>query len=173
MVDNLRAINPTGEYAQAFLEMCKEYAAWGETFYSRITTLEEARERIALERAWEAGKRLAADSVPSTAYWFLDEEECLVGTGRIRPQLNSRFKRKGGNLGFDVRPTLRHNGYGGYILSYLIGELRAAGLERALVTCQDSNLPSWHAIERNGGILERMDFDSSSQENIRRYWIHL
>jgi predicted acetyltransferase len=168
----LRALAPTGEYAAAFLGMCQEYAAWGEKDYSRIRSLEDARERIARERAWEAGK-VPPGMVPSSAFWFLDESWSIVGTGRIRPVLNERFRNRGGHAGFDVRPTMRKNGYGTYILGFLLRELQATGLDRALLTCLDDNVASWRVIEKNNGILEGLVYDAGTDESVRRYWVGL
>lgn len=168
----LEAEGPSPERAEAYLDMSREYAAWGEKDYSRITSLEEAYARITKELDWEAG-RVPAGSVPSKAFWFISESGTIVGTGRIRPTLNERFMRRGGHAGFDVRPALRRNGYGSYILGFLLRELRALGLDRALVTCADSNLASARVIEKNGGILENAAFDARTGENVRRYWIGL
>lgn len=47
------------------------------------------------------------------------------------------------------------------------------GIKKLLITCADSNIPSWKIIENFGGILENKIFDSTKNENVRRYWIEV
>jgi predicted acetyltransferase len=168
----LEAARPSPDLAAAYLDMCREYAAWGEKDYSRITSLEEAHARIEKELRWAAGEA-PAGGVPSRVFWFLSESGTVVGTGRIRPALNERFLRRGGHAGYDVRPALRGNGYATYILGFLLRELRTRGIDRALLTCDDANAASGRVIEKNGGLLEGRAFDAGSGEAVRRYWIEL
>jgi predicted acetyltransferase len=48
---------------------------------------------------------------------------------------------------------------------------RALGLDKVLVTCNDSNLASARVIEKAGGVLE--DVRDTEHGCTRRYWIIL
>ena len=53
----------------------------------------------------------------------------------------------------------------------MLPEARALGLDRVLVTCDDTNLGSQRVIEANGGVLE--DVRSTQLGRTRRYWLEL
>jgi predicted acetyltransferase len=53
----------------------------------------------------------------------------------------------------------------------VLPEARVLGLQRALVTCDDTNLPSARASENAGGVLE--DVRDTELGRTRRYWITL
>jgi predicted acetyltransferase len=56
-------------------------------------------------------------------------------------------------------------------LGAVLGEARARGLDRVLITCGNDNLASARTIERHGGALE--DVRDTELGLTRRYWIDL
>jgi predicted acetyltransferase len=58
-----------------------------------------------------------------------------------------------------------------WALAAVLDEARKLGLERVLVSCDDSNTASARTIERNGGVLE--DVRTTVLGLTRRYWISL
>ena len=94
----------------------------------------------------------------------------IVGRSSIRFGLNDDLRLHGGHIGYAVRPSERRRGYATEILRQSIIVVRAAGIERILVTCDEGNRASARAIEANGGRLE----DVRSVAAIGRvchYWI--
>jgi predicted acetyltransferase len=168
----MRHILPCEEFAGAYLDMCREYKAFGEDFYSTIDSLDKAFARIQREKEFAQG--IVPDGkVLNIAYWFIDDRgERVVGTGRLRPALNERFNQLGGHIGYDVRPAERRKGLGTRILADMLSEARAAGLDRVLITCDETNLGSIGVIENNGGLLENSRVDGEGLWH-RRYWIDL
>jgi predicted acetyltransferase len=57
-------------------------------------------------------------------------------------------------------------------LGEVLGVARSRGIERALITCNETNPASARTIERNGGVLENV-VPATEFGTIRRYWIDL
>jgi predicted acetyltransferase len=95
----------------------------------------------------------------------------LVGTSRLRPELNASLLEEGGNIGYDVRPSSRRLGYGTEILRLMLDVARQSGLSKLLLTCDDDNIGSAKIIEKNGGRLEDRRYLEDKRKTVRRYWI--
>lgn len=108
--------------------------------------------------------------VPSTEFWIIDETG-YSGRISLRHELNESLSRFGGHIGYDVAPEKRGRGYATQALAQCLVHACALGLERVLLTCADDNVASQNVIERNGGVLERID--ASFDPPLRRYWIEL
>ncbi len=95
----------------------------------------------------------------------------IVGRVSIRFALNEALAEKGGHVGYAVRPDFRRRGYASEILRQSIGRIRASGVERVLVVCDDDNVGSATVIERCGGRLESVVTPDDGSVPFRRYWI--
>ena len=91
----------------------------------------------------------------------------LVGRVSLRFELNERLAAEGGHIGYGVRPAFRRRGYATEILRQGLALLRAAGVARVLVVCNDDNAGSATVIERAGGVLESV---VDGDPPFRRYW---
>lgn len=89
----------------------------------------------------------------------------------IRHRLNEYLLQFGGNIGYSVRPSQRRKGYATEMLALALEECRKLGIDRALVTCDKTNIGSAKTIQKNGGVLENevLEGDRITQ----RYWIGL
>jgi predicted acetyltransferase len=112
-----------------------------------------------------------AGRVHATYWWIIEGDEYL-GAISLRHRLNDFLLRVGGHVGYHVRPSARQRGLAGSALGEVLGVARSRGIERALITCNDTNLASARTIERNGGVLENVVPDTELG-TIRRYWIDL
>ncbi len=118
------------------------------------------------------GIGLQPHHVPATMlYAFVGD--VIVGRLHVRHQLNEALTRRGGNIGYAVAPAFRGQKFATEIMSHGLEFCRTLGLDKILVTCADSNIPSWKIIENFGGMLENKIFDEADQESVRRYWIKL
>jgi predicted acetyltransferase len=108
--------------------------------------------------------------VPFSLHW-LCEGDTFIGEASLRHQLNANLMREGGHIGYGIRPSRRGRGYGRRILALALLECRRVGIERALVTCLESNIASARIIEANGGVLEDAPLDPAGRGPLRRYWI--
>jgi predicted acetyltransferase len=119
----------------------------------------------------ERGENLPPNHVPAT-FLFAFAGTRIVGRVAIRHALNSHLERIGGHIGYVVVPEFRRQGYATAILRQALQIARQkAGLTRVLVTCDDDNVGSIRAIEKNGGVLESIVTSPDGDTPLRRYWI--
>lgn len=114
----------------------------------------------------ERGENLPDGFVASTSRWVAVDGR-LVGFVSIRHVLNDLLREIGGHIGYAVRPSERRKGYATAATALALTECRRLGIDRVLITCDDTNVASATAIERNGGVLEDIRNDK------RRYWVYL
>ncbi|EYT49727.1 GNAT family N-acetyltransferase [Brachybacterium muris] len=94
----------------------------------------------------------------------------IVGRTSIRYALTDFLREVGGHVGYAVAPEFRRRGHATEILRLSVERLAGAGVDRVLVTCDDTNLGSIRTIERCGGVLEDVR-DVGGSVPKRRYWI--
>ncbi len=97
--------------------------------------------------------------VPETARWRVVEGE-YVGRITIRHHLTPALLRKGGNIGYEVRPSARGRGHATAMLAAALPIAAALGIERARIDCDVANGASRRVIEKNGGLFENEDAGS-------------
>ncbi len=119
------------------------------------------------------GANLPPNHVPST-FLFAFEATRIVGRVSIRHELNEYLMRVGGHIGYIVVPEFRRQGYATAILRQSLEIAHhKLGIARVLVTCDDDNIGSIKAIERNGGVLENVVRGPDLTKPKRRYWIEV
>jgi predicted acetyltransferase len=128
-------------------------------------------EYVALVHGWEHGIDLPDDFVAHLELVAEVDGE-IVGRSSIRWELNDFLRTLGGHIGYAVRPAHRRQGHATEILRQSLEIIRARGVRRVLVTCDDDNLASARVIEANGGVLESVVPHIDPGEPLRRrYWI--
>ena len=115
-----------------------------------------------------AGER----EVPESVYLLVNEKNRILGAVTIRHSLTARMFNTEGHIGAGIRPSERRNGYATKILELALDEMRALGIPKALLTCNEDNIGSEKAIIKNGGIRDD-DFYESHGNIVKRYWIKL
>jgi predicted acetyltransferase len=115
------------------------------------------------------GRNLPVRHVPGT---FLVAEVAgeIVGRASIRFRLNNFLAQRGGHIGFGVLPQHRRRGYATEILRQSLIIARAAGVDWALVTCDQDNAGSRAVIESCGGVLDSI-VTVDGQSPVLRFWI--
>jgi predicted acetyltransferase len=131
----------------------------GQSFGEFVKMVEDNRRGHSLDNGWVKSTWLLAD---------VDGE--VVGRSSIRFELNDSLLIEGGHIGYAVRPTYRRRGHASEILRQSLVVARSGGVDRVLVTCDDSNLGSRSVIEVNGGVLENIA--EVNGVALRRYWIN-
>ena len=92
--------------------------------------------------------------VPQTVLWWADGEEYL-GRVNIRHTLNRGLLRRGGNIGYEIRPASRRQGHATAMLAAALPLAAALGIREARIDCDVANVASRRVIEKNGGVFER------------------
>lgn len=117
------------------------------------------------ERMYEKGL------VPSSMYFLIDNHNKIYGAIDIRHELNDYLLRYGGHIGYGIRPSQRRKGYASQMLTLALPIVKELGINKALITCDKSNVGSAKTIMNNGGILENEVINGD--EITQRYWIEL
>jgi predicted acetyltransferase len=156
----LRAHRATSPDVPSFLHYYQE----GMSFRRYLEVLEEQEQGINLP---------SAQHVPAT-FLFAFAGARILGRVSIRHSLNAFLERVGGHIGYVVVPEFRRRGYAAIILRLSLQIARdQLGIRRALVTCDDDNIGSIRAIEKNGGVLENIITGPDLDKPKRRYWIEM
>jgi predicted acetyltransferase len=116
------------------------------------------------------GRNLSDDQVRAVQL-VADVEGEFVGRVSIRFSLNDFLALRGGHVGYAVVPAQRRKGYATEILRQALEILRAEGIEKVLVTCDEINEGSIAVIEGCGGVFESIVPARDGGTGIRRYWI--
>ena len=113
-----------------------------------------------------AARGCQTELVASTTRWVAVDGR-LVGFLSVRHELNDYLLELGGHIGYAIRPLERGQGYATAATALALEECRRLGIDRVLITCDDTNVASATVIERNGGVLEDL------RGGKRRYWVDL
>ena len=91
------------------------------------------------------------DIVPMDSH-FIEKSGRILGELYIRHRLSPRLEKIGGHAGYKVRPTERNRGVATAALRLALRLLDQMGVERALITCNETNAASPRVIEKCGGV---------------------
>ena len=94
----------------------------------------------------------------------------IVGRVSLRYELDEFLAYEGGHVGYCVLPDQRRRGHASEMLRQAVVLMRAQGVERILVTCDDDNVASAGVIEACGGVYEST-VEGRGGIPKRRYWI--
>ena len=166
-------VRPSVEYADSWAAAVAEFRDDGSVMHgSGLWHLEDPLaagiEKVVEDLRWRESREHAEDpaKVPCTYFWIAEDGE-FVGYLAMRHELNDWLLEEGGHIGYSIRPSRRRQGHAARALALGLEEARALGLDRVLVTADETNAPSWRTIEANGGVLEDV------RKGKRRYWIAL
>lgn len=134
MLEEFRAAGETGVYTGLHATAWEGYGA----FYDLLARM-------------KAGGYPTPDIVPMDSY-FIEAGGRILGELYIRRRLSERLENIGGHVGYKVRPSCRNRGVATAALRLALRKLAALGIEKALVTCRDTNLASARVIEKCGGV---------------------
>lgn len=92
--------------------------------------------------------------VPAKTLFLFDNKK-IIGSVQIRYSLNKNLMMEGGHIGYGVSPDYRGLGYGTKLLQYALKDLKKHGAtDKALLTCNRSNVASSSIIRKCNGVLE-------------------
>lgn len=166
----MELIEPNINYLISFRKYMNEYEVLNDDFYLDI--YDEAfgnfKKYLKLLENHSEGRRLPRGWTAYKTYWLIDYNE-VIGVIRIRYKSNKVI----GNIGYDIRPSKRYEGYGTKILK--LGLIKARDdlkMKRINISCKTDNLASKKIIEYNGGQFINI-VKSSDGEDFYMYIIRL
>ena len=166
----LRLRRVSRENSDGLEEMAQEFHALGETPLGLALS---DRDAFFDEIDWfERGEDLPADRVRMSSFWLCRGER-LLGSSRLRHRLIPVLELDGGNIGYEIRPSERGQGFGKELLRLTLDEARAIGLSRALLTAEPTNRGSLGVIEANAGVPDGTSISPRNGRTMNRYWIEL
>lgn len=167
----MQLIKPTKKYEESWKNALAEFEAEERRgFWNVPEKPGDIDEYIQRTEDHSKGKNLPDYWVPATTYWLVDNGE-FIGHINVRHKLNDHLEKEGGHIGYAIRPSARKKGYGMKILELVLPKAKELGLQKALVTCDESNVASKKIIERNKGQFQ--DKVPCEKEPKLRYWIKL
>ncbi len=165
-----RLVRPSKRFRQSFLEMAREFESEGDPRYS--LALSDFDAYLAGSHRWAAGIDLPPDRVPMDEWWLLDGNRVLGGS-RLRHRLTPGLELDGGHIGYDIRPSERHRGYGHRILDLVLAKAVSMNLDRVLITCETTNRGSTRIIEDAGGTPISNAISPNTGNEMVRFWISI
>lgn len=171
ILSEVELVSPSTKYKDSYLEAVKEMRADGRVIIFDFDLAEEDFAAYVRQlNDWSLGLSQPEGFVPETVYWLV-EGDYYIGRASVRHYLNQHLLEIGGHIAYDVRPSERNKGYGKRVLGLVLPKAKKMGLDRVLVTCDVTNIPSRKVIEANGGILENEVGAGEGLPNKLRFWI--
>jgi predicted acetyltransferase len=165
---------PTIELKEQYMSFYQEWKDSGETIVPWVVGKDpadfEAMVQFLLDN--EKGDNLPEGWVPDSTYWLINENNRLLGAVNIRHRLTEKLLECGGHIGYGIRPSERQKGYATRLLNLALEKLREIGVEKALITCDETNIASAKVILNNGGVAD-YDFVEEDGNVVKRFWIEL
>ncbi|MGN6723376.1 MAG: GNAT family N-acetyltransferase [Marmoricola sp.] len=166
---------PALEHYESWAECVAEFGGvlderHGDGHWYLPESLQTSTDRETYEAYLALLRRMGHDplepAVPSDHWWIMDGT-AIVGFIAIRHRLNENLRKRGGHIGYSIRPSRRREGHALRAVALALLRCRELGIERVLITCDDDNIASARTIESNGGVLQDV------VEGVRRYWVEV
>ena len=145
--------------------------------FEGISDYEELLKKLDLNKHIED---VIPEYVSQSSYALCDDDNHIYGILNIRYYLVLSLLRKGGNIGYAIRPLERGKGYGKLMLKLGLEICKKININKnsiyenkVLVTCRKENKASANTILANGGILEKELFVEENNAIEQLYWINI
>ncbi|MEA5011893.1 MAG: GNAT family N-acetyltransferase [Angelakisella sp.] len=174
-MNELYLLEPTPEMEAAAMAYRQEYLDCGEPHINGSCGFSHfSNYRQWLERVNNAHKRETSwIGLPATTYFSIRKsDDKIIGTIQLRHELNEDFSKRGGHIGYAVRPPERGKGYGTQQLALVLDAAKSLGLCRVMISCGQDNPASAKTALKNGATLSWEGWDEEDGD-IQIYWIEL
>jgi predicted acetyltransferase len=164
-------VDPEARFEASYRDAMAEFVAEGRSEELRSLSSHASFASFVAElRAHAEGRDLPEGWVAGTTWWLVDGDR-FIGKVEVRHRLTDALRLRGGHIGYSIRPTMRRHGYGTLALALVLPRCLDLGLDRVLVTCDQSNEASRRIIEANGGEMEDLVKLGDRAVPTMRYWI--
>ncbi|WP_346893138.1 GNAT family N-acetyltransferase [Clostridium sp. UBA871] len=166
-----KLVKPTLSMEKEYIDYVTEWEATEEKIVPNAAKRDSMsfKELVNKWEEYESENMYEKGLVPSSIYFLMDEDKKIYGAIDIRHELNDYLLRYGGHIGYGIRPSQRRKGYASQMLSLALPIAKELGINKALITCDKSNVGSAKTIINNGGILENEVINEN--EITQKYWI--
>lgn len=127
--------------------------------YEQTSFAEFCTEGIPTRLLSSRGEGLKPGLVPDT-YYFLWDDDTIVGLFKVRPTLNEALRSGAGHVGYGVLPSYRRRGYaakGLALVIQLLKELPEFTDDEIYLRCNLDNAASLKTMLKNGGYIHHAD----------------
>lgn len=168
-----KLVKPTLSMEKEYVDYITEWEATEEKIVPNAAKRDSMsfKELLTKWKEYESERMYEKGLVPSSIYFLMDEDKKIYGAIDIRHELNDYLLQYGGHIGYGIRPSQRRKGYASQMLTLALPISKKLGINKALITCDKSNVGSAKTIINNGGIIENEVINEN--EITQRYWIEL
>lgn len=164
-------VEPSPDYREAFHNLVMDYLRQREETYTEVYKPALANFTRYVNKLLDhaRGKNLPGGEVPYSTYWLTDRYGKIYGNVRIRHHALHVY----GNIGYDIRPSARGQGYGTIMLRLALEKARELHLKRIKIACDQRNKASIRVIEKNGGVFIEQVYDRKTRLFVNKYYIDI
>lgn len=110
------------------------------------------------------------DWVEADSY-FICKDGKMIGEIMLRKRLNFfLLSHSFGHIGYKIKFSERRKGYGSEALKLLLEKAWKEEYTELMISCREDNISSSRIIEKNGGILNRIN-RIDEKNPVKEYWI--
>jgi len=103
--------------------------------------------------------------------YFICKDGKMIGEIMFRKALTPFLLTNSlGHIGYKIKHSERGKGYCSQALKMLLDKAWGEGYTELMISCNESNVPSARVIEKNGGILNRINKNSLGNTE-KEYWL--
>lgn len=172
----MKLVSPDKEYLSSYLEAYREGFCVDGCYDTAEEIAEDFNEHVLhitdFRTEWPDDEEHY--DVPYERFWLINDDKKFVGTIVIRYTLNDFHEKYSGHISCNIRPSMRGKGLGNQALELALLKAKSNFLKQVLVSCEETNSPAAHIIEKNGGdLIEKVAPDWAPGAVICRYMISL
>lgn len=173
-VMNMRLVFPDITYKEKAIEYIKEFYDYGSEIngsgsldrFLRESTYEEWLKKVLSDIDIA---NIREPRVPALTYFYVRDDDRIVGMINIRLALNDFLRKEGGHIGYSVRPSERGKHYATGMLNAALKVCDTVGINEVLISCDKENAASAGVIKNCGGVLKEEFYSEGFQEMIQMY----
>lgn len=175
-MDELILTRPTEKYAAEITAYRKEFIEASDSMdgCGSLRRIADPLEWIADTERKSKKETCPKELVTAALFLYIRKsDERLIGMIQIRHELNDYLREYAGHIGYSVRPSERNKGYAKRMLKDALPYCKEIGLDKVMISCNDTNVASRKTILANGGKYESTVFEPEKKVSLEKYWIDL